>query len=53
MPEFIAGHNEKFAKTPRNAHQEIRKDEDLDLIFNWRELRKLTQNLTLHYERKL
>jgi hypothetical protein len=31
----------------------IRKDEDLDLIFSWRELRKLTQNLTLHYERKL
>jgi hypothetical protein len=23
------------------------------LIFAWRELRKVTQNLTLHYERKL
>ena len=56
MPAFIAEHNEKFAKTPRNAHdahRAIRKDEDLDLIFSWRELRKLTQNLTLHYERKL
>jgi hypothetical protein len=28
-------------------------DEDLDLTFWWRELRKLTSNLTLHYERKL
>jgi hypothetical protein len=28
-------------------------DEDLDLIFSWREQRKLTSNLTLHYERKL
>lgn len=56
MPAFIDEHNEKFAKTPRNAHdahRAIRKDEDLDLIFSWRELRKLTQNLTLHYERKL
>ncbi len=35
------------------AHRAIRKDEDLDLIFSWRKLRKLTQNLTLHYERKL
>jgi len=56
MPAFIDEHNEKFAKSPRNAHdahRAIRKDEDLDLIFSWRELRKLTQNLTLHYERKL
>jgi hypothetical protein len=25
----------------------------LDLIFTWREQRKVTSNLTLHYERKL
>jgi hypothetical protein len=56
MPAFIAEHNEKFAKTPRNAHdahRPIRQDEDLDSIFCWREQRRLTQNLTLHYERKL
>jgi hypothetical protein len=28
-------------------------DEDLDLIFTWREQRKVTSNLTLHYELKL
>jgi hypothetical protein len=30
-----------------------RVDEDLDSIFAWRERRKVTSNLTLHYERKL
>jgi hypothetical protein len=56
MPVFLAEHNQKFAKVPRNshdAHRVIRKDEELDSIFAWREQRKLTQNLTLHYERKL
>ena len=31
----------------------FRDDENLDSIFAWRETRKLTSNLTLHYERKL
>ncbi len=31
----------------------VRPDEDLDSIFAWREQRKVTSNLTLHYERKL
>jgi hypothetical protein len=56
MPAFTASYNEHFAKTPRNghdAHRPIRSDENLGLIFSWRELRKVTQNLTLHYERKL
>ncbi|MGH9641036.1 MAG: ISNCY family transposase [Terriglobales bacterium] len=56
MPSFIADYNARFAKAPLksfDAHRALRPDEDLDLIFAWRELRKLTQNLTLHYERKL
>jgi Homeodomain-like domain len=56
MPGFIEAHNARFAKLPRNshdAHRALRQDEELDLIFAWRELRKVTQNLTLHYERKL
>jgi hypothetical protein len=36
-----------------DAHHPIRPDEDLDSIFAWREQRKVTSNLTLHYERKL
>jgi hypothetical protein len=56
MPRFIEAYNARFAKTPRdahNAHRGLRADEELDLIFSWRELRKVTKNLTLHYERKL
>jgi transposase len=56
MSQFIEDYNAKFAKPPRgehNAHRPIRADEELDLIFSWRELRKVTKSLTLHYERKL
>jgi Homeodomain-like domain len=56
MPRFIAAYNARFAKAPRDkhdAHRVLRQDENLALIFSWRELRKVTQNLTLHYERKL
>ena len=53
---YIADYNQHFAKAPRDshdAHRPIRSDENLDDIFAWRELRKVTKNLTLHYERKL
>jgi transposase len=56
MPRFIEDYNARFAKEPRNAHEAhraLRADEDLDLVFCWRELRKVTKALTLHYERKL
>jgi hypothetical protein len=56
MPAYIEAYNAKFAKVPRNthdAHRALRPDEDLELIFAWRELRKVTQSLTLHYERQL
>jgi hypothetical protein len=53
MPSFIAAYNKKFARAPleqHNAHRPLRADEDLDFIFCWRELRKVTKALTLHYE---
>jgi hypothetical protein len=56
MPRFIEAYNERFAKDPRDkhdAHRVLRPDEDLDFVFAWRELRKVTKDLTLHYERKL
>ena len=56
MPSFIDDYNRRFGKLPRdrhNAHRAIRDDEHLDTIFAWRETRKVTSNLTLHYERKL
>jgi homeodomain-containing protein len=56
MPTFIADYNRRFGKLPRerhDAHRPVRDDENLDSIFAWRETRKVTSNLTLHYERKL
>jgi Helix-turn-helix domain len=56
MPTFIDDYNRRFGKLPRDrhdAHRAVRKDEDLDAIFAWREYRKVTKNLTLRYERKM
>jgi Helix-turn-helix domain len=56
MPAYMMDYNGRFAKVPRevhDAHRPIRSDEDLDSIFAWREQRKVTSSLTLHYERKL
>jgi len=53
-PEFIADYNRRFARAPRSqhdTHRPVRDDEDLERIFTWREDRKLSKNLTLHYKR--
>ena len=53
-PCFIADYNQRFAKPPRNdfdAHRPLRGDEDLDLIFTWREPRKVSHVLTLQYDK--
>lgn len=51
---FIAAYNARFAKPPKSvfdAHRPLRADEDLDLLFTWRELRKVTKSLTVQYDR--
>jgi hypothetical protein len=56
IPSFIEAYNSKFAKAPRDvhdAHRPVRADENLDLIFAWRELRKVSRSLTVHFDRKL
>ncbi len=56
MPTFIDDYNRRFGKLPRDrhdAHRAVRKDEDLAAIFAWREYRKVTDSLTLRYERKM
>ncbi|MFC4435784.1 ISNCY family transposase, partial [Cupriavidus respiraculi] len=53
-PAFIADFNARFAKVPRSdfdAHRPVRGDEDLTRIFTWREWRKVSQNLTLQYDK--
>ena len=55
-PVFLADFNVRFAKVPRsdfNAHRLVRPDEDLERIFTWREWRKVSNRLTLQYDRKL
>ncbi|QET03932.1 ISNCY family transposase (plasmid) [Cupriavidus pauculus] len=54
VPMFIADFNTRFAKVPRSdfdAHRPLRGDEDLARIFCWREWRKVSQSLTLQYDK--
>lgn len=56
MPEFIADHNRRFAKPVRNlhdAHRPLRVEENLELIFTWREPRCVSKSLTIQYDKML
>jgi hypothetical protein len=56
LPSFIASYNERFGKAPKNsinAHRELPKALDLDLIFRLKETRYLSKNLTFQYQNKL
>ena len=56
MPSFIADFNRRFAKPPRNdfnAHRSLYIDEDMDLIFTVRDLRRVSNSLTLQYDKML
>ena len=56
LPGFITGHNARFAKPPlnaRNLHRPLTVTDDLDEVIAWREVRTVTSNLTLHYDRML
>ena len=56
LPGFIAGHNARFAKPPLNAknlHRPLTQADNLDEVIAWREVRTVTGNLTLHYDRML
>ncbi|MFS8981030.1 ISNCY family transposase [Cupriavidus necator] len=53
-PRFMVDFNARFAKVPRSdfdAHRPLRGDEDLARIFSWREWRKVSQSLTLQYDK--
>lgn len=53
LPTFRADFNRRFARVPVNphdAHRPVRPDEDLATIFTWQEERKLSTNLTVHYQ---
>ncbi|HTJ92396.1 MAG TPA: ISNCY family transposase, partial [Pararobbsia sp.] len=55
-PAFMADYNARFAKPARStfdAHRPLREDEDLDRILTWRVLRKVTNVLTVQYDRTI
>lgn len=55
-PTFMADYNRRFAReaaSANDAHRPLRPDDDLPVVLRWKEKRKLTTNLTLHYRRVL
>jgi transposase len=56
LAAFATDYDERFARpaaNPHDAHRPLRPEDDLEEIFRWKEQRRLTANLTLHYRRSL
>jgi hypothetical protein len=54
--EFMNDYNRRFAKAPRqefDVHRELNVDDDLDMVFNWREPRRVSKSLTVQYDKVL
>lgn len=55
LPDFITDFNRRFAKParyPKDMHRTVRESMDeLDDIFAWQELRKLSKSLTFQYDK--
>lgn len=52
----MADYNRRFAKPLRHdfdVHLPLENNENLEATFTWREHRKVSKNLTLHYNKKL
>jgi len=53
---FMGDYNQRFAKPARkdfDAHRPLREDEDPELIFTWREARKVSKALTVQYDKTM
>jgi transposase InsO family protein len=56
LPAYIARHNQRFAKAPfdtRDLHRPLAPHDDLRREMVWREQRKVTSSLTLHYNKAM
>lgn len=57
LETFIVNFNQRFAKTPKypkNLHRPVAETiVDLDDIFSWQEIRKLSKSLTFHYDKMI
>jgi winged helix-turn helix protein len=54
LPAFMADYNVRFAKPPANQkdlHRPLRAGDDLEDAFAWKEERRLSQALTLQYDK--
>jgi hypothetical protein len=54
LPAFIVDYNARFAKPPANKkdlHRSLRAGDDLEDAFAWKEQRRLSQALTLQYDK--
>ncbi|MCA0937568.1 ISNCY family transposase [Vibrio alginolyticus] len=55
LPYFIADFNRRFAKPanyPKDMHRKVQETaEELDDIFSWQEIRKLSKSLTFQYDK--
>jgi hypothetical protein len=52
-PTFIDSYNARFGRDPmsdHDAHRPVRKDEDLEQILCWQEDRKISKELTVHFQ---
>jgi len=50
---FIDAYNARFGRDPmseHDAHRPVREDEDLEQIFSWQEDRKISKELTVHFQ---
>jgi transposase len=56
LPDYMARHNRRFARVPfdpRDLHRPLALHEDLEAEMVWREERKVTRALALHYNKVL
>jgi Winged helix-turn helix len=56
LPGFIVSYNARFGGQPlngKNLHRPLTVADNLDEILTWREVRTVTNNLTLHYDRMM
>ena len=56
LPGFIASYNARFGRQPANAkdlHRPLTAADNLDEILTWREVRTVTNNLILYYDRMM
>src|SRR6202166_1571072 len=56
LPGFIVSYNARFGGQPlngKNLHRPLTVADNLDEILTWREVRTVTNNLTLHYGRMM